>query len=64
MNFAQRRREEAAGVSFRKAEVPVASELPGRTHSKPRRVLPLQSCECPRKREYRWYHGDLLRPEF
>ena len=29
MNFAQRRREEAAGVSFRKAEVPVASELPG-----------------------------------
>ena len=29
MNFAQRRREEAAGVSFRKAEVSVASELPG-----------------------------------
>ena len=29
MNFAQRRREEAAGVSFHKAEVPVASELPG-----------------------------------
>ena len=29
MNFAQHRREEAAGVSFRKAEVPVASEPPG-----------------------------------
>ena len=29
MNFAQHRREEASGVSFRKAEVPVASELPG-----------------------------------
>ena len=29
MNFAQRRREEAAGVSFRKPKVPVASELPG-----------------------------------
>ena len=29
MNFAQHSREEAAGVSFRKAEVPVASELPG-----------------------------------
>lgn len=29
MNFAQRRREEAAGVSFRKAEIPVASEPPG-----------------------------------
>ena len=29
MNFAQRRREEAAGVSSRKAEVPVASEPPG-----------------------------------
>lgn len=28
-NFAQRRREEAAGVSFRKAKVPVASEPPG-----------------------------------
>ena len=64
MNFAQRRREEAAGVSFRKAGIPVASELPGRTHSKPCRVLPLQSHECPRRREYRWYHGDLLRPEF
>ena len=28
-NFVQRRREEAAGVSFRKAKVPVASEPPG-----------------------------------
>lgn len=59
----QRRREEAAGVSFRKAKVPVASEPPGRTDSKPRRVLPLQRFERPVFRERRWYHGEFLRPE-